>query len=240
MLLEKNCKKCNKKFISPTGKSNFCSHYCRTKGWSKICKNCKKHFLGSYESIFCSRICSGKFNVTEQFSQRSKLSNNESKKCNKCKEYKKYNEFREVTHKNARGWKDPSGRLRYSHCKNCESLDVQNRYRNKPWIQIYSSRKKHAKKNGIPFSITQNDLKKLYENIPDRCPVLGEPFERSIVGGSNRKRTYSPSLDRIEPSKGYVPGNLLIISDLANRIKQDATVDQIEKVFKFYKKLYKK
>ena len=46
----------------------------------------------------------------------------------------------------------------------------------------------------------------------------------------------SPSLDRINPKKGYTKDNVIIMSNLANRIKTDATTDQIEKVWKFLKK----
>ena len=50
------------------------------------------------------------------------------------------------------------------------------------------------------------------------------------------KHNFSPSLDRIIPKKGYVEGNVIIVSDLANRIKADATLDEIKKVVEFYRK----
>jgi hypothetical protein len=36
----------------------------------------------------------------------------------------------------------------------------------------------------------------------------------------------SPSLDRINPEKGYVRGNIAIISYRANRMKADGTADE--------------
>ena len=48
----------------------------------------------------------------------------------------------------------------------------------------------------------------------------------------------SPSLDRIVPEKGYVKDNIIIVSLMANSIKNQATPDQIQKVATFYKKLY--
>jgi len=50
------------------------------------------------------------------------------------------------------------------------------------------------------------------------------------------KSNHSPSIDRIIPHKGYVEGNVIIVSDLANRIKSDATLEEISNVIKFYKK----
>ena len=47
----------------------------------------------------------------------------------------------------------------------------------------------------------------------------------------------SPSVDRIDPSGGYVRGNVIWISWLANCIKSSATPKQIVAVGEFYKQL---
>jgi hypothetical protein len=56
--------------------------------------------------------------------------------------------------------------------------------------------------------------------IPTYCPALGIKLKAAVGVKSNRD--LSPSLDRIDPSKGYVPGNVQVISYLANKIKQNA------------------
>ena len=59
------------------------------------------------------------------------------------------------------------------------------------------------------------------------CPILGIRLERnhkSRAGSQN-----SPNLDRIDSSKGYIVGNIQIISGLANRMKQDANPEQMVK-----------
>ena len=38
------------------------------------------------------------------------------------------------------------------------------------------------------------------------------------------------------PNKGYVYGNLIIVSDIVNRLKSDATFEDMEKILKFYTK----
>lgn len=48
-------------------------------------------------------------------------------------------------------------------------------------------------------------------------------------GGAN-----SPSLDRIEPDLGYVAGNAIVISNRANRLKSDATIDELRAIASFY------
>jgi len=41
------------------------------------------------------------------------------------------------------------------------------------------------------------------------------------------------------PKKGYTPGNLVIVCDIVNRVKSDATLEQMEMIFRFYSKLLK-
>lgn len=61
--------------------------------------------------------------------------------------------------------------------------------------------------------------------IPEVCPILGVPLE---VGVGTAKPG-SPSLDRIIPSLGYVQGNVQVISNKANMMKQDATWDELRR-----------
>jgi hypothetical protein len=76
----------------------------------------------------------------------------------------------------------------------------------------------------------------LYKIFPKDgiCPIFGTKME---FGGD--KKT-SPSLDRVDPTKGYVRGNIAWISDRANTIKTDANSEQILKVGKWLKKMEKK
>lgn len=86
--------------------------------------------------------------------------------------------------------------------------------------------KKRAKKMGIPFNIKPSDV-----NIPDLCPVFGTPMVYSRGSG---RTDNSPSLDRVINSNGYVKGNVIVVSWLANRIKNDASPEQIRAVADFY------
>ena len=53
---------------------------------------------------------------------------------------------------------------------------------------------------------------------------------------NGKSKNLSPSLHRIIPKKGYLYGNLVIVSDIVNRLKSDATLEDMEKILKFYKK----
>lgn len=85
-----------------------------------------------------------------------------------------------------------------------------------------------AKVRGVPFGLTEEDV-----FVPETCPVLGIP----IKVGRDYARANSPSLDCIVPERGYVPGNIAVISYRANTIKSNATVEEIEAVIAWLKKV---
>lgn len=92
--------------------------------------------------------------------------------------------------------------------------------------------KARAKRLGIPFNITEDDLK-----IPSVCPALGIPLVNFTGRGP---RDGSATVDRINPSRGYVKGNVAVISNLANRIKNNANATDILKVGRWLKGLTRK
>lgn len=85
--------------------------------------------------------------------------------------------------------------------------------------KMFHAAKARAKRKGIRFNITLEDVR-----IPLVCPLLGLPIRLS----GHRKD--SPSLDRINPKKGYVRGNVWVVSQRANKIKNDATIDEFEMI----------
>lgn len=83
--------------------------------------------------------------------------------------------------------------------------------------------KRRAAKNGIPFTITQEWVE---ANAPDVCPALGFPLNYA----NSASFRDSPAIDRIDNSRGYEPDNCWVVSMLANRIKTNATVEELEAV----------
>lgn len=87
---------------------------------------------------------------------------------------------------------------------------------------ILNSARYRAKKRGIPFSVTLADV----PPIPEFCPILGIRLGSDKLGRKGPRHS-SPSLDRIVPSLGYVPGNVQWISFRANRMKSDASPSEL-------------
>jgi len=90
---------------------------------------------------------------------------------------------------------------------------------NNPKKIILSCCKQRAKRLNLAFDLTEDDL-----IIPEKCPFLDVPL--TYIRGQGRQGS-NLSIDRIDSTKGYVKGNIQIISDLANRMKQNATPNQL-------------
>jgi len=107
-------------------------------------------------------------------------------------------------------------------------LDARKWRAENPRHYLLYAAKQRAKKFSIPFSITPDDIV-----IPDVCPVLGIPLIRSNGKGPTDT---SPSIDRIVPSLGYIPGNICVISVRANTIKSNATLEELLAVAEYVRR----
>lgn len=88
-----------------------------------------------------------------------------------------------------------------------------------PEYIMWQMAKHRARRFGLPFSISVQDVV-----IPEFCPMLEIPlFQANGVLHDN-----SPSLDRRNPGKGYVKGNIRVISYKANRAKSNLTLDEMK------------
>lgn len=89
---------------------------------------------------------------------------------------------------------------------------------------LWRSAKQRAANHGIPFDITPDDI-----IVPEFCPALG--LRLAVSRGS--AKPHSPSLDRIVPELGYVPGNIQVLSHRANTIKSNASRSELEAIASF-------
>lgn len=89
-----------------------------------------------------------------------------------------------------------------------------------------------ANEKNLPFDLDIDYLLSLYPK-DNLCPALG----MELAFGDYPSRDNSPSIDRIIPALGYTKGNIIIVSKLANSIKQNASPEEIIKVGEFYQRL---
>jgi len=101
-----------------------------------------------------------------------------------------------------------------------------------PRWRLWQGAVKRSKAKGLPCTLTPTDI----PEIPTHCPILGI----ELTPGKEKPGPNSPSLDRIVPALGYIPGNVQVISLKANVIKNDATVEELEAVARYMRNLQKK
>lgn len=131
------------------------------------------------------------------------------------------------------GWKTVEERRKYArdyYNKNREQLlsvgrplqrtRLAKQRRLDPALFLFRAARKRAKERGLPFDLEPADVK-----IPLVCPYLGLALAPNF--GGKKHAANSPTLDRKEPRKGYVKGNVRVISFLANAMKRDATPEQL-------------
>lgn len=85
--------------------------------------------------------------------------------------------------------------------------------------------KNRAKRSGIEFDLVREDL-----NWPEVCPVLGIKLDYT-----GKDRWSQVSLDRTDSSKGYIKGNVVVMSMRANSLKQDITAEEVDRLYAYLK-----
>lgn len=138
------------------------------------------------------------------------------RKCTICKEVKHKSEFHKGSERHM---------LRVlPECKTCRKVKSKQSYAALSHAQhLYNSAKGRSRRLNLDFDLTVEDIK-----VPRKCPVLGEPLIKNTE--------YASSLDRIDPSKGYIKGNIQVLSVRANMLKNNASIDELERLLSYRKR----
>lgn len=91
-------------------------------------------------------------------------------------------------------------------------------------VTLLANIKHRANKLGLMFDLTCDDIV-----IPVLCPVLGI----ELAFGNKQMSECSPSVDRIDNSKGYTKDNIRVISMRANRLKSDASIEELTAILAY-------
>jgi len=129
---------------------------------------------------------------------------------------------------------DPSQGIR-DNCKKCsavraekERMKRKENWKYKPTLHMLNNSKQRAKVVDLEHTLTIDDIV-----IPDYCPVLNIKLET----GDRKNHENAPSIDRIDNNKGYIKSNIMIMSTRANKLKKDATIDELIMIGNFYQNL---
>lgn len=146
------------------------------------------------------------------------------KRCSACKRLKPLTAFNRLSLKQQRI--DKPIKL-YPQCKSCHykanAICQIARLKKNPRLRLWQSSYANARNRGIEHTIKVEDIPR-----PVLCKYLGIRIDYRCASERGRLRSYNaPSIDRIDSTRGYVPGNIQVISDLANRMKSNATVEQL-------------
>lgn len=96
--------------------------------------------------------------------------------------------------------------------------------------RMVAEAKARAKQKNIVFDITHEDVE-----WNTHCPVLG--LELVLTNAGHGGAHNSPSIDRIDNSLGYIKGNVRIISNRANKLKNDMTKEECALLLENWDKL---
>lgn len=100
--------------------------------------------------------------------------------------------------------------------KRCEEM---------PFHMYNIAKRSDARKKCIPYNLDSTYLESIWTGI---CPVFGIPLNVPLKEAKGRGSCHTAHLDRINPKLGYVKGNVVWLSGRANRIKYDASLEELE------------
>lgn len=108
------------------------------------------------------------------------------------------------------------------------SRDMQQSWREKnPRRYMLTRAKIRAKIEECAFELEDDDIV-----IPEYCPVYPH-IKLEFCRGRGARPDNIPTLDKIVPALGYIPGNVAVISMRANRLKSDASPEELEAIAKW-------
>jgi len=93
--------------------------------------------------------------------------------------------------------------------------------------------RERARLANLPFDDEHFSVSRLIQMIQgsSECPCCHKPIDYSYKDG--KPKNSSPSIDRMNPRKGYTLDNVTLICWRCNNLKRDASADELEMVAKW-------
>lgn len=161
-------------------------------------------------------------NLTE-FTPNKKYKDGRCSQCRNCR-----NKYAAIQREKHRDKNNAKYRERYANDKNFkkkrDEMHQKSYYKTRkerPAYWMLKGAKQRANEKGLDFNLTENDI-----IIPEYCPIL--EIKLKYNEGKGIQTFNSPSIDRINSSKGYIKGNVKVISLRANMMKNDASEEELK------------
>jgi len=103
--------------------------------------------------------------------------------------------------------------------------------RNNPLKYVAQGLQQRARKLGLECNVNTQYLKSIWT---DQCPILNVPLFAGVKRGTIPELNLA-SVDRLDNTKGYIKGNVHFISYRVNNIKSDASFEEIERLYNWWK-----
>jgi hypothetical protein len=197
------------------------SNRCRNTYTKETCRNCGEEFLAisSSKKMYCSKKC---YSDTKRKVHAAIRLVTEVKRCNKCGKVLPIDQFYSIN-KNIRS-------NEYSSlCKQCCLLKGL-AWRSKDPIRtrcLYTLNRIKRKDKDCDI-----DIEWLHEKFSNGiCEVTGIPFD---FGYGRKRHPYSPSIDRIDPTKGYTKENCQIVIWIYNMAKGEWSEEILNDFVTYY------
>lgn len=121
---------------------------------------------------------------------------------------------------------------RSKYCGECRIIVSRSSNRPDPLRRrkaVFNSLRRKALRKGLKFDLAFDDIK-----IPERCPAL----DCELIPQEKQASFNSPSIDRIDPTKGYTKDNVQILSRKANAMKSNASRKELRKFAEWVLRTY--
>jgi hypothetical protein len=177
---------------------------------------------------------------------RNYNSENNTRKCKKCSNWLDLSDFSSRIRMPSPSTKEESKKvptLYYrSECKKCSLLTINTKkysspekrrilHRKDPRKVMLMHARQRAIKKSLDFNIDKSDIV-----IPEFCPLLNIP----LFVTDKRVGPNSPTIDRIICEKGYIKGNVMVISAKANTAKGNLSFEELNLLINNLKRVLNK
>ena len=194
-----------------------------------VCPICGKELPLKRE--FFKRDDRGKFHTIcrncEDIEKRNNEWMGELLKCHKCGEFLPVSFFKKTDHYPHRDYHD-------ARCRNCitkRANELKRQYTEeyalfKVLQMRYLAARDRSKRKSLPFNITKEYLKELWDKQNGKCAICGIPMTFEQCNG---RTPTNVSIDQINHNNGYVIGNVQLVCMAVNQMKSDLEIDTLYK-----------